>query len=165
MNEIASAPVLSQPLTTAGRIDDFLAQNRIALIGVSREAKGYSRMLFRELRLRGYDVIPVNPQAMEIEGAACVGSVLKLEIPPKAALLLLPEEPLFAALDDCIQAGIPRVWVPFPPRRTRPRLLEKAVDNNLKLVLGFCPMMFLPGTGLMHRFHGFLETHGRAYRN
>ncbi len=165
MNETLTAPALPKSLTTAERIDDFLAQNRIALIGVSRVSREYSRTLFRELRLRGYDVVPVNPQASEIESAPCFASVRGLEPCPKGALIVLPEAPMFAALDDCIQAGITRVWVPFPPRRSRPRLLEKAVDNNLQLILGFCPMMFLAGTGFMHRFHGFIETHSRAYRN
>lgn len=164
MTEAHSVAAPPPPQTTAERIDEFLAQNRIALVGVSREARGYSRTLFRELRTRGYDVVPVNPQATEIEGTVCVGTVRGLEPLPKAALLVLPEAALFTALEDCIQAGIPRVWVPFPPRRSRPRLLERAVDNNVRLILGFCPLMFLSGTGLIHRFHGFIETHSRAYR-
>ena len=165
MNGTSQAEAETRPQTTAERIDDFLAQNRIALIGVSREAKSYSRNVFRALRLRGYDVVPVNPTATEIEGTACAASVRGLEPRPKAALLLLSEAPLFQALEECIQAGITQLWVPFPPRRTRPRLLEKAVDHNVRLILGFCPLMFLPGMGFMHRFHGFVETHSRAYRN
>ena len=41
-------------------IDDFLAQRRIAMVGISREPKNFSVMLFEELSRRGYDVVPVN---------------------------------------------------------------------------------------------------------
>jgi len=48
--------------TLAVRASDFLAQRRIALVGVSRDPRDLSRALFRELRGRGYDVVPVHPQ-------------------------------------------------------------------------------------------------------
>jgi predicted CoA-binding protein len=46
-------------------IEDFLAQKRIALVGLSRQPKDFSVMLFEELCRRGYDVVPVNPGAAE----------------------------------------------------------------------------------------------------
>ena len=38
-------------------IEDFLAQKRIAMIGVSHNPKDFSADLFQELRLRGYDMV------------------------------------------------------------------------------------------------------------
>ena len=43
--------------TQAVVANDFLGQRRIALVGVSRDARDLSRSLFRELRSRGYDVL------------------------------------------------------------------------------------------------------------
>src|SRR5947209_5435536 len=42
-------------------IEDFLRQKRIAMVGLSRESKDFSVMLFEEFRRRGYDMVPVNP--------------------------------------------------------------------------------------------------------
>jgi predicted CoA-binding protein len=42
-------------------IEDFLAQMRIALIGVSRKPGSFSVPVFQEFCRRGYDVVPVNP--------------------------------------------------------------------------------------------------------
>src|SRR5205809_4537098 len=42
-------------------IDDFLAQRRIAVAGVSRNPHKFGNVLFRELKQRGYDVLPLNP--------------------------------------------------------------------------------------------------------
>jgi predicted CoA-binding protein len=38
------------------------------MVGVSRNPKDFSPGLFRDLRRRGYDMVPVNPLIMELEG-------------------------------------------------------------------------------------------------
>ena len=53
--------------TTIADISDFLNLRRIALIGVSRDPKDFSRVLFRELCERGYDMVLVNPSADKLE--------------------------------------------------------------------------------------------------
>jgi predicted CoA-binding protein len=55
-------------------IADFLGRKRIAVVGVSTEAPSFSRGLFNEFVKRGYDVIPVNPKADEIEGRRAYAS-------------------------------------------------------------------------------------------
>ena len=57
--------VQSAPLET---IEDFLAQKRIAMVGISRDPTNISVTLFEELCRRGYDVVPVNPNAAEVQG-------------------------------------------------------------------------------------------------
>ena len=49
---------------------DFLAQQRIAIVGVSHTAD-FSRTIFRAFREREYDVVPVNPGCTEIDGLRC----------------------------------------------------------------------------------------------
>ncbi len=50
-------------MTTRREIDGFLALKRVAMVGVSRDPRDFSRMLFREMKKRGYDMVPVNPGA------------------------------------------------------------------------------------------------------
>jgi predicted CoA-binding protein len=48
---------------------EFLANERIAVTGVSREPKGHgSNIVYQRLRERGYTVFAVNPNADEVEG-------------------------------------------------------------------------------------------------
>ena len=54
--------------TTVDDVRDFLAQRRIALVGLSRNPKDFSHVVFREMSRRGYDMVPVNPAAGELEG-------------------------------------------------------------------------------------------------
>jgi CoA binding domain len=51
---------------------EFLANKRVAVTGVSREAKGHgSNVVYQRLRQRGYEVFAVNPNADEVEGDPC----------------------------------------------------------------------------------------------
>ncbi|MBI1739477.1 MAG: CoA-binding protein, partial [Candidatus Koribacter versatilis] len=49
-------------------IEDFLAQKRIAMAGISRDPANFSVKLFEELCRRGYDVVPVNPNLQAVQG-------------------------------------------------------------------------------------------------
>ncbi|MGZ6638395.1 MAG: CoA-binding protein, partial [Solirubrobacteraceae bacterium] len=51
---------------------EFLAGKRVAVTGVSREAKDHgSNVVYKRLRERGYEVFAVNPNADEVEGDRC----------------------------------------------------------------------------------------------
>ena len=50
---------------------DFLAQKRIAVAGVSRTETETANGIYRLLRDRGYEVFAVNPNADSVEGAPC----------------------------------------------------------------------------------------------
>ena len=44
-------------MATLDEIRDFLSLKRIAVVGVSRNPKDFTRSLFREFVRRGYDVV------------------------------------------------------------------------------------------------------------
>ncbi len=69
-------------------IQDFLGQKRLAVVGVSRQPKDFSLVLFRELRKRGYDAVPVNPQAEEIDEQPCYARLQAIHPPVDGALLM-----------------------------------------------------------------------------
>ena len=69
-------------------IQDFLGQKRLAVVGVSRQPKDFSLALFRELRKRGYDAVPVNPQAEQIDEQPCYARLQAVHPPVDGALLM-----------------------------------------------------------------------------
>ncbi len=76
--------------TLAVRANEFLAQRRIALVGVSRDPRDMSRTLFRELRQRGYDVVPVHPTLDAVDGVACARRLQDVSPSVAGALLMTP---------------------------------------------------------------------------
>jgi predicted CoA-binding protein len=140
---------------TMNDIREFLSLRRIAMPGTSRNPKHFSRLLFTELRNRGYDVTPVNPSAAEIDGVRCVASVRDITPPVEGALVLTPAEQTRAVLEDCQAAGIRSVWLyrAFGPGAVSDAALEYAGEHRMRVVGGECPFMFLPGAAWYHRAH------------
>ena len=52
-------------------VAEFLHAKRIAVAGVSREAGQAANAVYRKLRDSGYEALPVNPSASEVEGVRC----------------------------------------------------------------------------------------------
>jgi uncharacterized protein len=132
-------------------ITDFFGQERLAIVGVSRNEKEYSRLVFRELRDRGYDVVPINPEAKELEGVRCYASVSEVTPTVAGALVLLPAATVEAAVRDCVEAGIRRIWL----RNDEPAARELCQREGIALVSGYCPFMFLSDTAFFHKCHAF----------
>jgi predicted CoA-binding protein len=139
-------------------IDEFLAQRRIAVVGVSRNPKDINRTLFREFRKRGYDALPVNPQATELDGQRCYARVQEIQPMVEAALLLTPPEITEKVVWDCAEAGIHRVWMFRVGGKgaVSQAALGFCSENGIRVVPGFCPLMFLRDAAWFHRLHGWV---------
>jgi len=139
-------------------IEDFLAQKRIAMVGVSRDPKHFSVYLFKELCRRGYDVIPVHPQATQILGHRCFSRVQDIQPPVDAALLMTSQAVTETVVADCAEAGIRRVWMyrATGDGAVNTNAIEFCHQHEIALVPGECPFMFLPGNGF-HAIHGLIR--------
>ena len=143
--------------TTRGLITDFLAQKRLAVVGVSRNPCDFSRMLFREFLKQGYDAVPVNPQVAELEGRHCFARVGDIVPSVEGALLMTPPELTEKVVRDCAHAGITRVWM-F--RAVGQGAIHSAAvalcrERGIRVIEGYCPFMFFPNPGFAHRLHAF----------
>ena len=82
-------------------IEAFLAQKRIAMIGISRERKSISVALFEELSRCGYDIVPVNPKLSSINGLRFFARVQDIDPPLSAALIMTSPEVTESVVADC----------------------------------------------------------------
>ena len=96
---------------TLPEIRRFLSTKRLAMAGVSRNEKHFSRALYRSLQDRGYEVVPVNPQAAMIGDERCYPRVSSIEPPVDAVLVMTPAKQTAAVCEDCLRAGIARIWM------------------------------------------------------
>jgi predicted CoA-binding protein len=150
---------MSIPIPALEAIEDFLAQKRIAMIGVSRNPKDFSAVLFEELRKRGYDMLPVNPKVSEVVGLPCYPRVQEIQPPVEGALLMTTPEVTDEVVSDCAAAGIGRVWMYRAGGKGAVSLKAVAfcLEHGIQVIPGQCPFMFLTGASGVHKFHGFIR--------
>jgi predicted CoA-binding protein len=145
---------MTMDITQAAR--SFLAHRRLALVGVSRDSRDFSRVVFAELTRRGYDVVPVNPIGGEGRGGMpFVRRVQDIDPPLEAAVLMTPPAVTAEVVKDCVEAGIHHVWMHQGMGRgaASPAALALCRAHGLSVVSGVCPLMFLPDAGFVHRAH------------
>jgi len=152
-------------MTTIHDVQDFLALRRIAMVGVSRDPEDFSRKLFREMCDRGYDMVPVNLVAEEIDGKESFQCLQAIKEPVEGVLVMTPFYATLQVMQDCAETGIRQVWIYRASGRgaVSPEAVEFCKQHGIRAVEGHCPFMFLPATGFPHRAHGFLLKITRRY--
>jgi len=135
-------------------IDRFLQSERVAFVGVSRNPKEFANAVYREFRDRGYEVIPVNPNADEVEGVRCYRTVAELP-DVDGVVVMVPADRAAEVVEQCAARGIERVWLHRGVGRgsVSDEAVEAARTAGIDVVDGACPLMFLPDTGWFHRLH------------
>ena len=128
------------------------------MVGVSRNWKDFSRLLFREFKKRGYDMVPVHPEAAEIEDLKCFARPQEITPPVDGVLLLTKPKVTEAVVKDCAEAGIRRVWMHrgSGPGAVSQSAIDFCEEEGIEVIPGYCPFMFFDNTGFIHRVHGFL---------
>ena len=152
-------------MTEHETIQDFLNCRRLAVAGVSANEKEFSRVVYRELKSRGYDLVPIHPSATEIEQDACFARLQDVSPPPEGVLLFTRPAVSEQVVRDCSEAGVRRVWF---HRSVGPGSISDAAvaycrDQGMNVIAGQCPMMFLSNTAWPHRFHAFLKKLTGSY--
>jgi hypothetical protein len=142
-------------MTTKQQVDDFLALKRIAVVGVSRDPKGFGTVLWQEFRQRRYDAIPVNPNATEIDGQPCYARVQDIKPGVDGALIMTTSKETDQIVADCAEAGVKHVWMygGMAPGASTKSAVAFCEEKGISVVQGLCPYMFLAGTPSFHAPH------------
>jgi predicted CoA-binding protein len=146
-------------------IRDFLAQKRIAVVGISQNPKDFSRTLFRTLRQRGYEALAVNPHMSFVDDVPCFASLAKISPPVDGALLMTSPAVTDEIVQECAKLHIPRVWMhrSSGDGAVSPQAVEFCEEHGIAVVPGECPYMFLQGESWFHRIHGFIKKVSGSY--
>jgi uncharacterized protein len=144
-------------MTTLQQVEDFLALKRIAVVGVSRDAKHFNTVMWEEFRQRRYDAVPVNRNATEIDGQRCYASVKDIQPPVEGALIMTTRAEAEQVIRDCAEVGIKHVWLygGMAPGASTKAAKALCDEKGLDHVDGLCPYMFLADTPAFHGPHRF----------
>jgi len=141
-------------------IDDFLAQKTLALVGVSRDGKGFGNAVRKELAAKGYTLLLVHPEADAIEGTRCARSVRDVADRVGGVILVTPPAATAKLVREVAEAGIGRVWIQQGAESDE--AIRYCEQHGVKVVHHQCVLMFSEPAAFPHRLHrGLLRLFGR----
>jgi len=132
----------------------FLSLEKYAIAGVSRDPKKFGQVMFRDLRKKGMDVVPINPKADTIDGVKCYKSVSDLPADVRGVIFMTPKEETLAVAREAIAHGIKDLWVQQGAETKE--LVAELEKEDVNLICKQCIMMFWKPDGV-HSFHRFLK--------
>ncbi len=89
----------------------FLESPTFGVVGASPRRHKYGNKVLRCYQQNGRRAVPVNPREAEIEGAACVASVLELPDDVKSISVITPPAVTERVVAGAIAKGIENVWM------------------------------------------------------
>jgi predicted CoA-binding protein len=133
---------------------EFLAKKRVAVTGVSRQAKDHgSNVVYKRLRERGYEVFPVNPNADEVEGDRCYHDLRSIPGGVEAVVIGTRPEIAEETMRECADLGIAHVWMHRGPGAgsVSRAAAEYGRERGIAVIDGGCPCMFEPTADFGHK--------------
>ena len=131
----------------------FLAGRRLVVAGVSRSGGAPANAIFRRLRQCGYDVVPVNPNAAEIEEVRAYPDLSS--VPGEVHGVLIATHPSVAAsiVREAAARGIRNVWFhrSFGAGSVSPEALAACRELDIAPAVGGCPLMYCQPVDPVHR--------------
>ena len=142
-------------MTSKKLINEFLSEKNIAIVGVSRSGKRFGYTLFKDLKTKGYNVYPVNPNAALIDDEKCYPSLLALRGKVGAAVLVVPPFATKEVVRDAYSAGIYKVWMQLGSES------EEAItfceESGIDVIHNECVLMFAEPAAFFHKAHRWVN--------
>jgi len=134
-------------------VEDFLAQKKIAVVGVSDKRETGCNLAYRKFKESGYEVSAVNPRIESFEDDPCYPDLGTIPEKPEGVFILTNPKITDEVVQQCVDLGIQRVWM-HCMMGTKPGLAasmtsvsKEAVrmceENGITVIPGTCPNQFL----------------------
>ena len=137
------------------KIADFLAQKRIAVVGVSRNKSNHpaGNLIYNRLRDTGHDVFPVNPHMPAFEGSRCYPDLKSIPGGVDAVVIITRPETTARIVRECVDAGVRRVWMHSSLAKgtsVSADAIDFCLRHDITVIAGACPMMYGPRVDFGH---------------
>ena len=134
-------------------VQDFLAQKKIAVVGVSDKRETGCNLGYRKFKAAGYAVSAVNPHMTTFEGDPCYPDLKSIPDKPDAVFILTNPKITEQIVQQCVDLGIKRVWM-HCLMGTKPGLaagmtsvsqdaVQMCRENGIMVIPGTCPNQYL----------------------
>jgi uncharacterized protein len=132
------------------QIEEFLSYQPIALVGVSRNPKKFGYSAFKELKQKGMNVLPVNPEAIEIMGEKTYRNVRDLPSDVKAIIIFTKKEKTAGVVREAKEKGIKQIWI--QQMADSKEAHDELKGSDINYITGECILMHYKPHSI-HKFH------------
>jgi predicted CoA-binding protein len=153
-------------------VKEFLAQKKIAVVGVSDKRLTGCELAYRKFKAGGYQLSAVNPHISTYDGDPCYPDLKSIPEKPDAVFILANPLVTEQIVQQCVDLGIRHVWM-HCVMGTRPGLaagmtsvsqpaVQLCRQNGIAVIPGACPNQFLkpdPGHAIMRMMFGAVGLH------
>ena len=139
---------------TLNEIQQFLAPKKIAVAGASRDPKKFGGTVIKDLKERGFELFPVNPNADEIQSLKCYSAVTDLPDDVKHLLILTSKNKTAEIASQAVQKKMEMVWI--QQMSETPETLAVLEEAGIPFIQKKCIYMFADPVKGPHNFHRFL---------
>jgi predicted CoA-binding protein len=155
-------------------VQDFLAQKKIAVVGVSDKRETGCNLNYKKFKQAGYQVYALNPRINVYDGDPCYPDLKSLPEKPDAVFILANPRVTEQIVQQCVDLGIRHVWMHcmlgIRPglvagmSSVSPEAVRLCRKNGIAVIPGSCPNQFLKpdfAHGIMRglwRAFGFLKV-------
>lgn len=153
-------------------VQDFLAQKKIAVVGVSDKRETGCNLGYRKFKDAGYKVYPVNPRLSQFEDAPCYPNLSAIPEKPDAVFILANPTVTEQITEECIALGIKHLWMHCMmgtkaglgegTSSVSQKAVERCREKGMSVIAGSCPNQFLNpdfGHAIMRHLFRFMGNH------
>jgi len=138
-------------MTSKKIVDEFLLQKKIAVVGVSRKKTKFGNAIYKELKQKGYQVFPINPNMQTFEGDPCYPDLLSLPEKVDAVVINVPPAQTEKVVREAKEAEINKVWLQQGSQSKD--AIKFCDENGIDYVTNECILMFVQPSAFIHRAH------------
>jgi hypothetical protein len=110
-----------------------MSKPTVAILGASRNRRKYGNKSVRAHVQQGYEVFPVNPHAVEIEGLKAYRDLASVPVKQLDRIsVYLPPEVALGLLEEIQNRGAKEVW--FNPGSDSPEVVARAEELGLDII-------------------------------
>jgi predicted CoA-binding protein len=120
-------------------VADFLAQKKLAVVGVSRDRAKYGNIVYRRLKDHGFRVFAINPRFETVEGDPCFPGLSGLQETVDGLVLVVPPRVTEQTVREAAALGIKRVWM--QPGAESDEAVRFCEGNGITVIWGLCIMV------------------------
>ncbi len=147
-------------MVTLKQIEEFIASEPVAMAGVSRNPKKFGFAAFRELKEKGMNIIPVNPNATEIHGVKVFPDIKSLPENVKSLIIMTSRQKTAGIIREAKEKGIRQIWI--QQMAESGDAMKELEGSGINYITKECILMHYKPHGV-HKFHAGIRKFFRRF--